>query len=168
MSARNALIANRLNDRLWRICEVVPPIQPGPQFWLESDAGPSYCWPCAIKARAEEFGFGIPLHDSNRWCCETDLEEAFYEGIDGGRDLEGDSTQHCDTCGTTLSYILTDYGVDEEVGYWLENPLCEVRAEDTYALDRLALNIWEGAKRSQILGVSAAVNQAWRLLAGKV
>ncbi|MDE2597767.1 MAG: hypothetical protein KGL44_12915 [Sphingomonadales bacterium] len=164
MNVRQKLIAERIRDRIWRICEIVPPIKPEPQFWLESDCGPSYCHSCAIKARADEFGLGVPLRDSNRWHCETDLEEAFYDGIDGGRDLESDSTAACYSCGETLSYILTDYGVTEELGYYLESPLASVRAEDSYALDRLCLNIYEGSSRKILLEAAVVVNQAWQLV----
>lgn len=160
---REELIYQRIEDRLAEICEAVPPIQPGAQYWLDSDCGPSYCRKCVIIARGREFELGRPLEDRLSYY-RTDLEDAFHEGIDGGFDTTGDSTSACELCGETLSYILTDEGVESEVEYYREAPLCELRDEDSYALDRLALNVWAGTKRHILLGVAMAVNQAWRLL----
>jgi hypothetical protein len=159
---RSALIVERMEQRLEAIHIAVPPLQPGPSYWLDSDGGPSYCRACVIKARGKEFELGAPLEDSN-WSDRDELEDAFHAGIDGGFDTTSDSTEACETCRKTLSYILTDYGVEEEIGYYREAPLIEVRDEDSYALDRLALNIYPGSPRQMILGVCIAVNQAFRL-----
>lgn len=163
MSAREELIVRRMEGRLAALYDVIPPLRPDAAYWLNSDGGPSYCSRCVRIARGKEFDLGAPLeevpyHRRDEW------EDAFYEGIDGGFDTTSDSAQACEICGCTLSYILTDYGVEEEVGYYREAPLCELRDEDSYALNRLALNIWPGAPRHQILGVSMAVGQAYRLL----
>lgn len=164
---RPTLVWRRAEERLAAILETVPPIEPGPQFWLDSDAGPSYCRPCAIIARGREFEFGPPLEDKPFYR-RTDVEDAFFGGIDGGFDTTSYSTAACAVCGKTLSYILTDEGVRQEIDYYRETPLCALRDEDSYALDRLALNLWEGAARDMILGVTVAVNQAWRLLSASV
>ncbi|WP_138921228.1 hypothetical protein [Novosphingobium pentaromativorans] len=163
MADRASLVLLRMEERLAAICAAVPPINPGLQYWLDSDAGPSYCRKCVIAARGREFELGPPLEDAPFYR-RTDLEDAFHDGIDGGFDTTSDSTSACETCGTTLSYILTDYGVEQEINYYREAPICALRDEDSYALDRLALNIWEGSPRHMILGALVAVNQAWRLL----
>lgn len=162
MSNRKELLAERMRQRLWEIQKAVPPIDPPAVHWLNGDSCNSYCWECAVKARGEEFDLGVPL-TPRRWH-RTDLEDAFYDGIDGGFDGESDTTEACDTCGRTLSYILTDYGVDEEIAYYLESPLTAVRDEDSYAIDRLALNVWHGSKTPQLLGACAVINQAWRIV----
>lgn len=161
---RKAMIVERMEARLAEICKAVPPIDPPAQYWLRSDNCCEYCWPCAVKARADEFGLGMPIYDQHYRWHRTDLEDAFYDGIDGGFDCNDDHTVCCETCRRTLSYILTDYGVDEEIGYYRDQPIAVVRDEDSYALDRLALNIWPGDKAARILGVCIAVNQAWRLI----
>lgn len=165
LKTRAELIANRINERLQVIVKAVPPIKPGPMYWLDSDAGPSYCWDCAIKARGYEFEFGPPI-ENRPFYQRTELEDAFYSGIDGGFDTTNDSTGMCETCGTTLSYILTEYGVEQEIDYYRRAPLIALRDEDTYALDRLALNVWAGSPKSMLVGVAIAINQAFRLLDG--
>ena len=145
------------------LCEAVPPIDPPPQYWLESDAGPSYCRDCAIVARGWEFELG-PLLTTPRWYERDEWADAYWEGIDGGRDIESECAESCDRCGCTLSYILTDYGVEAEAYYHRECPLVTIRDEDSYALDRLALNVFGGMNRAHLLAVAIAVNQAYRLL----
>ena len=164
MSWRAEVVVQRIEERLDAIRESVPSINPPAAHWLDSNAGPSYCWHCVHIARGAEFDLGAPIKQAEWFERQDDWVEAFYDGIDGGFDTECDSTAACDICRRTLSYILTDYGVEDEIDYYRECPLAEVRDEDSYALGRLALNVWSGAKRSQILGVAVAVNQAWRLL----
>lgn len=164
MSDRAHLICERISKRLDVITRAVPPIKPEAAHWLNSDGGPSYCWECAIIARGREFELG-PLIKINPWWHRRDeWEDSYFDGIDGGFDTQSDSTVACEICGNTLSYILTDDGVESEIEYYGEAPLITVRDEDSYALDRLALNIWSGAKRRLILGVAVAVNQAFRLV----
>jgi hypothetical protein len=165
VSERAALIVDRMEARLAAICEAYPPIRPGAQHWLDSDCGPSYCRKCVIAARGKEFELGPPLVDEPSYH-RGEWRDAFYDGIDGGYDTTSDSTAACDTCGETLSYILTEEGVDQEVDYYREAPLVALRDQDSYALDRLALNVWAGSSRHQILGVALAVNQGFRLLSG--
>lgn len=162
---RAALVSKRIDDRRYAVLEAVPPIQPPAAHWLDSDAGPSYCWRCAHIARGKEFDLGTPIdpppsYQRDEWM------DAFYEGIDGGFDTTSESTAACDICRCTLSYILTDSGVEEELGYWREQPLMLVRDEDSYALDRLCLNIYKGSPRAILLGAAIAVNQAYRLIQG--
>lgn len=171
-SDRRELIVRRLEARLEQIQRSVPPIKPGAAHWLVNDAGPSYCAVCVRKARAAEMGLVEPPTKPNKFTWNyteederaVELLDEFEDGIDGGFDTHSDSTQACETCGCTLSYILTDYGVESEIDYYCEAPLCQVRDEDVYALDRLTLNIWAGSSSAQILGASIAVSQAWRLL----
>lgn len=162
--SRAALIVARANSRVEEICAAFPPIQPGPQYWLESDAGPNYCRDCAIVARGWEFELGPLLSQSDRWYNRSDWEDCYLDGIDGGRDIESDSAAACNRCGKTLSYILTDYGAEQEASYYLEAPLIELRGEDSYALDRLTLNMFDGMSRDRLLMIAAAVGQAYRLL----
>lgn len=165
MIDRARIIYTRLDARLNAIQKAVPPIEPEICHWLESDAGDSYCFDCAINARGREFELGRPLTVS--WWYERDeLEDAFYLGIGGSSrsDQHSDHTEHCATCGRTLSYILTDYGVEDELNYFLESPLINVRDEDSYALDRLCLNISHWSPRSQLLRASAVIAQAYRIV----
>lgn len=162
--SRAELVFHRLEQRLSAIQAAVPPIRPPATHWLDSESSTDYCWDCAVKARAEEFGLGVPVLDRVRWWGATDLERAFYEGIDGGFDGMSDSTVACETCGKTLSYILTDEGARYEFDYYAGSPLTDVRDEDSYALDRLCLNVWEGSPRADLLGACVAVNQAYRII----
>lgn len=164
MSDRAHLICERINERLCAIQQAVPPIKPEAAHWLNSDGGPSYCWECAIVARGREFELGPLIEVQPWWHGRSEWEDVYFDGIDGGFDTTSDSTIGCEICGTTLSYILTDYGVESEIEYYRDAPLIIVRDEDSYALDRLALNIWAGAERRIILGVAVAVNQAFRLV----
>lgn len=159
---RAALIAERTRSRADEICAAIPPSKPGPQYWLESDAGPDYCRPCVIVARGKEFELGPLIAESERWR-RDDWQDAYFDGIDGGRDIESDNAAHCSRCGISLSYILTDYGAEQEASYWLEAPLVEIRPDDSYDLDRLVLNVWEGMNRRRLLLIAAAVGQAYRL-----
>jgi hypothetical protein len=49
------------------------------------------------------------------WYCRNDWQREFFAGIDGGFDTESASTAACEICRKTLSYILTDYGVQQEI-----------------------------------------------------
>lgn len=160
---RAVAIAERLSTRLDEILTAVPPIKAPAAYWLNSDCGPSYCWDCARVARGREFDLGPILFPGSRYR-RDDWDEAFYDGIDGGFDTTSDSAQACDTCGATLSYILTDDGVANELGYYLDQPLAVLRAEDSYALDRLTLNIYAESPRHMLVAAAAVINQAWRLM----
>jgi hypothetical protein len=161
--SRAELVVKRLNSRLAEVLEAVPPLNPGPCYWLHEDASESFCRKHVIQARGREFELGPPLRDVD-WFRRDDWECAFWEGIGASEDSESDHTEACARCGETLSYVLTDGGMRSEIDYYLEAPLVAVSDENSYALDRLALNIWEGSPRSDILGVAVAVNQAWRIV----
>lgn len=163
MGNREKLLCARITERLDVVEKAVPKIEPEAAHWLDSDSGPSYCWECAIVARGREFELG-PLLTRPKWFERDEWECAYFDGIDGGFDTESDSTIACEICGKTLSYILTDYGIESEIEYYREAPLIVVRDEDSYALDRLVLNVFEGSKRHMILGVAIAVNKAFRLI----
>lgn len=160
---RISAIVERLNSRLDAVIKAVPPIRPPSAYWLNSDGGPSYCYDCVKIARGKEFELGTLIVDEP-YFARDEWADAFHEGFDGGFDTTSDSSQACAICRCTLSYILSDYGVEEELSYWRESPLMTLRDEDTYALDRLTLNIGEWSPRAQILGAAMAVNQAYRLL----
>lgn len=169
---REALIVERMESRLRVVCKLVPPIRPGAAHWLNSDASESYCAECVRTARAAEMGLAAAPEKPNKYTWDyteedqkaVDLLHEFDDGIDGGFVTNSDSTEQCETCGCTLSYILTECGVRDEINYYREAPLCVVRDEDSYALVRLALNIWAGSPRHMVLGVAIAVNQAWRII----
>jgi hypothetical protein len=163
MSARAKLIVERMMVRLDDIMTAIPPIKPGAAYWLDSDCGPSYCRKCVRTARGNEFCLGCPINeDRAHW--RDEWEGTFFEGIDGGFDTTSDSTAACEICGCTLSYILTDYGMQQEADYYRQDPIAVLRDEDSYALDRLALNIYEGTPRRLLLDVAIIIGQAWRLL----
>ena len=161
---RKTLIAARIHERVMAIRKAVPPIEPPAIYWLSSDASESYCWDCAIIARGREFELG-PLLTPSEWI-RSEWENVHFEGIDGGFDLESESTEACAICGRTLSYILTDYGLEAELSYHADLPIGDIRDEDSYALDRLALNVFGGMKRANLLGVAIVVNRAFRSLGG--
>lgn len=129
-ASRAELIVRRMESRLQDVCAAVPPICPPPQFWLDSDAGPSYCRECAEAARAAEMGLERWPEKPDKFTWDysaedqaaADLIDVLKEGIDGGFDTISDSTAACKTCGRTLSYILTDEGVESEVEYYRECP----------------------------------------------
>lgn len=163
MSARARLVVQRMTARLDEIMTAIPPIKPGAAYWLDSDCFPSYCRECVQIARGNEFCLGRPISEERaHW--RDEWQDAFWEGIDGGFDTTSDSTAACEICGCTLSYILTDEGVRTEVDYYREEPLAVLRDEDSYALDRLTLNVYEGSLRRMVLDVAIIVGQAWRLL----
>ncbi|NIJ37884.1 hypothetical protein FHR22_002587 [Sphingopyxis panaciterrae] len=121
---------------------------PPSQHWLESDAGTSYCWDCAVVARGREFELG-PLLTISPWYSRNDWQEAFFAGIDGGDWYSAieDGTKRCDRCGCTLHYWLTDYGLDEEIAYWRDVDFADASdtQETAYAIDRLFEVSDEGA-----------------------
>lgn len=102
------------------------------QHWLNSDATFSYCWPCARKAAWAEVGDGgeCPAEPERTWE-NNKVEEKIAEAIDGGTWYSGtsDTPQSCETCGCTLSFSLTAYGVE----YTLEG-----FEADSLMLDNLA------------------------------
>lgn len=162
MGDRALLIIKRINERYHAIASIVPPLQPEPCRWLYSDATESYCKEHAIEARGREFDMGVPFI-TDQWRT-TPIEEAFYDGIGRHWDGESDTTEQCTTCGKTLSYILTDWGVERELAYWLDEPVAKLDPETVYALDRLCLNVWAGRKRRTLLETAVVIGQAYRLL----
>ncbi len=159
---RKMSIIDRIEHRLAEICAAVPPIDPPALRWLSSDATASYCKRCSITARGAEFDLGCPVvaRPSLYW---NDWEHEFYEGIQLGFDTTSDICESCETCGVTLSYILTDTGVDEELAAWRESPARALDGELSYALDRLCLNLFDGDARRRVLDTAIVVGHAWRL-----
>lgn len=68
--------------------------QPAPYWFSNDDTGYVYCLACAKKVMAGKA----------------------RARLDGGFCYETDSCLHCESCGVTLDYTLTDYGANEE---WL-------------------------------------------------
>lgn len=162
MSRVNAVVA-RARARVDEICAAVPISNPGMQYWLMSDAGPDYCRACVMVARGKEFELGPLIIESEYQFYRNDWEEVYFEGIDGGRDVEGESASHCTRCGEKLSYILTDYGAESEALYFLEAPVTVINPDVSYDLYRLVLNLFEGMDRSRrLLSIAAAIGQSYR------
>lgn len=164
MTDRARLVADRINRRYHEIAASVPPHRPPPCHWLYSDSTESFCRRHAIEARGREFDMGVPLDPYRPSYRRTDLEDAFHEGIGATLDGESETSEQCCRCGETLAYVLTDYGVDLEVGYWLDDPVSELTPETVYALDRLCLNVCGGMKRKTLLDVAVVVRRAHGLL----
>lgn len=125
---------------------------PESQYWLMSDAGPSYCWDCAVKARAEEIGLGPLLDPEKPSYLRTEYEEEYFRGIDGGTwySAQSDGASHCFTCGKMLHYWLTDYGIDEELIAFEENEFGESLYEIAYGIDRLFELVDDDPRRSRV------------------
>lgn len=147
MTAQSTM--KQMYDLEARLFAARPPIRPEPQHWLCSDAGESYCYPCARKARAAELGIPVPPLTEDRFAkAESALEAQMSDGIDGGDWYSGESdgSAACATCGATLRYALTEYGVGQELAYFEETPHSPLNGEATYALSRIFTALcWSGA-----------------------
>lgn len=78
------------------------------------DASVEYCRDCAEKIVDKLYGAdpkGFAEHFDD---CET-AEDRYNVAIDGGSDIEHDSTPYCETCGATLRGNLTESGADDEI-----------------------------------------------------
>lgn len=159
---RDGLIVERTRERANEISKAIPWETPGPQYWLMSDAGEDYCHPCVMVARGREFELGPLIAEGEHWYQRDDWQDAFLDGIDGGRDIESDNACHCARCGVILSYILTDYGAENEAICWLDSPVASIGPVDAYELDRLTLNLFDGMARRRLLVIAAAVGQTYR------
>lgn len=121
------------------VCKAAPELKPSPQYWLESDCSASYCRKCAIAARGKEFELGPLIRDVECYR-RGDWEDAYFEGISSyahGCAGESDVTESCATCGITLDYWLTSYGISEELDYWSEAEMSGNLSEIAFNLDRL-------------------------------
>lgn len=121
------------------VTDAVPELDPPPQYWLESECSPSYCRACAIIARGKEFELGPLLVDPD-WHRRTAWDEAYFDGISSYSYRcagEGDNVAACYTCGVTLDYWLTDYGIKSELDHWSEAEMSGDLSEIAYNLDRL-------------------------------
>lgn len=122
---------------LCEVADMLAPLacEPPPQHWLSSDATYSYCYSCARLARWLEMDVIGPVPPpSNSWD-RDETEERILEGIEGGNFYSGesDTPQSCETCGCTLRFSLTSYGVEYTLEGFeastidpsnLENPDC--------------------------------------------
>lgn len=133
----------------------VQPSNPEPVCWLDTDAGSSLCWDCAVLERGKEFDLGVPLTPHRYF--RTELEEEFYRGIDGGYhgQMPHDTPEWCSCCDKGLAYELTDYGLSEEAHGWAEAEITAFTSYDAYALDRLIIGIYpEGSEESLTTAVT--------------
>jgi hypothetical protein len=121
------------------VCNSAPDLDPPPLYWLESDAGISYCRKCAIIARGKEFELGPLLVESDyHRCCGW--EDAFFNGIGFYPPRQAghsDITESCYTCAVTLDYWLTDHGIKSELEYWSGAEISGDLSEIAYNIDRL-------------------------------
>lgn len=127
-----------------KILAAVPPIEPGPNFWLYSDSTESYCYAHAWEARWFELQPMGPPPPPPSGYGRSDFEETMDDGIGGTIDGESDHTECCSVCGEMLSYILTSTGVGEEFNYFSENPISpddEIGGALAYTLSRIFLGL---------------------------
>lgn len=130
-----------------QIIAAVPPVQPQACHWLDSDSAPSYCRKHAWEARWGEMPTVGPCPEEPDRFRRSDFDEFLASGIDGrmqGMPGESDGPLRCDTCGCTLEYVLTDYGVAEELSHFEAYPVRlgdKVDGEHTYALTRIFMNL---------------------------
>jgi len=154
---------DRLRELEWQLYELVPPLDPPPLHWLDSDATYSYCWPCARKARWHEMGnVGEPPIESDWWNRDP-IEENIRSGIDGGFDSSpSDTPEACETCGCTLRHTLTDYGVAAELDHFAANPgFVTIGPEDSYVISRICMNLtWSGADAGEVVAATKIVEDA--------
>ena len=146
-----------LEQNLEKICKSVPPIEPPEVYWLESDASLSYCQKHAWEARWKELPTTGPCPNEKDCPEDNDITEFMRNGFEAystGMPGEADHPETCSVCGITLDYVLTDYGRNEELRHYEENPINEdhvVDGELTYALSTLFMNLlWEGADETQV------------------
>jgi len=136
---RERIVAMNWFELRQAVNSAAPDLDPPPQHWLESECSESFCRKCAIAARGREFELGPLLHDPDGWE-RTPWEEAYYEGISAYMHRcagESDNTEACATCGITLSYWLTDYGIVSELDHWEGAEMSGDLSEIAYNLDRL-------------------------------
>lgn len=93
-----------------------------PLYWRDDDDG-EYCREC--------FGKLFPTDD-------------WGDGWGGGAyNSEQDCCVHCETCGKLLSYVLTDYGAEEELNHFEDNEWDWDAPDDCYHIARM-LGCWVG------------------------
>lgn len=122
-----------------QVRNAAPRLDPPNQYWLESEGSISYCRKCAIEARGKEFELGPLIAESEYVFYRDQWEDAFFQGI--GCYAYGaspsDSTEQCETCGVTLDYCLTDYGIAEEIDHWSKSEMSGDISEIAYNIDAL-------------------------------
>jgi hypothetical protein len=100
-----------------------------PEHWIHgADEGLSYCFEC----------------------CEKEVERLSKENpkkeycVDGGWDIEGNSTPFCEGCGKLLENTLTDYGCESEVEHFLSYKFDLKSNDDRRAMSEvIAARGWE-------------------------
>lgn len=161
----------RLFELEQRIYDAVPPIDPPGCHWLNEDAGTSYCWGCARKAAWLRMGkTGDPPAEPD-WSRRTKTEERIRDRIDGPASGESDSGEACATCGRTLSHLLTETGVAQELDHFAENPIEDgdtIGGEQSYELSRIFLNLtWQGAKPDDVAAAIVIAESALSAIAAQ-
>lgn len=143
---------NRIYDLERELYDLVPQAEMPPCYWLNSDGGPSYCWPCARQARWEEMGNVGPAPFETAFYYRDPIEENIRDGIDGGFDCHADHTEHCETCGCVLSHLLTDYGQEQELDFYeQEGCYVAIDGEGTYLIGRAVMNLdWHEADPKKV------------------
>lgn len=130
-----------------RIITAVPQVCPPACNWLESDTGPSFCRQHAWEARWQQMPTIGPCPDEPDWFLKNEFERLLAQGIGYyaiGVPGESDTPECCEICGCTLEYLLTDYGVDEELSHFVGNPIRpgdQIDGECTYVLTRIFMNL---------------------------
>jgi len=163
-----------------RLYAAVPPVDPEPLHWLFDDASASYCYEHAREALLKAKGLsewpvkptGYSWEHTPEQEAAIELAEQLEDGIDGGGDSSpSDHSEACDTCGCTLRHTLTDYGVEQELAHFAENPGFEVLdAEQSYVVSRICMNLtWPGAPAEQVEAAIKIVEDALEAVeAGRV
>lgn len=68
---------------------------------------------------------------------------------------ESDSPERCEECGKLLSYTLTDFGVNEELGYFLESDTTWYwnNPNDCFELARIGHAVWTVEQKRDLIKV---------------
>ena len=111
-------------------------------YWIDDDdaePGLDFCLTCAEKAAADSGSIGVVV------ACES---------------KESDGCRHCEVCARVLDYLLTEYGVLEELSHFEENPpTAPLYKETAFHIARLVEGISETLDekaRAAILRIASA------------
>lgn len=111
---------------------------PPNEYWLfgdsEIDEAEGYCFDC-VRIRLYE---------------EMYHAKGYTHAYPTG---ESDGVKACDRCGLLLDYVLTEHGVIEEMGHFLENGWDWNNANDCFELARVADGMYGDKQRKTFLKV---------------
>lgn len=126
-------------DWLWKIRRFLDKREATPDrpFWFMDDESDVYCYDCiqVLKPGAK-------------------MGEDYIGGL--GNDEE-DSPLHCERCGALLGYVLTDYGVDEELYHFIENPPNINDPDECYELARIAYGVFSDEQKRQFKQIFTSI-----------